>query len=363
MPYRIPRHAAAWSVVLWWLSAGSAVAQTYTAGADLLFYGDNTEFASPFRQGETLLGISGRVFLDVAVNDTVTLRGGVFGLGRFGAHEFLEHAEPALSLQIARGAQRFVFGSLETAQGLLDREGPDRDTLHGLIPPLQRETLTFSRGQEMGLQWIVAAPAIEHDAWVNWQRLNTAQHRERFDAGYRAVLKPARSWWLHGQWHVVHEGGQQFGNGSVRDSQAGAVGLEWRPSRDQTPWRRSVEAHLVGTHDVPDRARPQRSEGGVGLFIRGAAERGPWRAHLIVWRGWDALKQEGDANYLSSRLDGTVFLRVRDYGETGVTRHFRPAPGVHLMAAFRLHRVESHYEYSYRIVGRLRLRQPLSRTP
>jgi hypothetical protein len=29
---------------------------------------------------------------------------------------------------------------------------------------------------------------------------------------------------------------------------------------------------------------------------------------------------------------------------------------VHVFAAFRIHRVESSYEYSYRIVGRVRLR-------
>ena len=29
-------------------------------------------------------------------------------------------------------------------------------------------------------------PRFEHDTWINWQRLNTAEHRERFDAGYRA---------------------------------------------------------------------------------------------------------------------------------------------------------------------------------
>jgi hypothetical protein len=50
-----------------------------------------------------------------------------------------------------------------------------------------------------------------------------------------------------------------------------------------------------------------------------------------------------------------MFRKVRDYGELGLTRRFQPAPGVDLFAAFRLHRVESSYEYSYRIVGRVRL--------
>jgi hypothetical protein len=69
------------------------------------------------------------------------------------------------------------------------------------------------------------------------------------------------------------------------------------------------------------------------------------------------LKAEGDANYLAARRDGTMFRKVRDYAELGITRHFSPAPGVDLFAAIRLHRIESFYEYSYRINARLHLRK------
>jgi hypothetical protein len=184
--------------------------------------------------------------------------------------------------------------------------------------------------------------------------LNTADHRERFDAGYRARVDLKSTVRAHGQWHVVHEGGQQFGNGAVGDSQAGAVGLEWtRPA----PTRVTLDAHVVGTRHVPDRARPLLTRGGFGVFTRGAVVRGPWRSHLIVWRSADALKAEGDANYLALRRDGRVDRKTRDYAELGVTRHFRPAPDLHVLAAVRLHRVDARYEYSYRIVGRLHLRR------
>ena len=104
-------------------SPPAAVAQTYTAAADLLFYGDNTEFANPFRDGETLLGISGRIFLDVAFNDAVTVRGGVFGLGRFASHEFLEHAEPMVSLRSDEG--RRVSSSARSRPSLRATMSPD----------------------------------------------------------------------------------------------------------------------------------------------------------------------------------------------------------------------------------------------
>jgi hypothetical protein len=334
-----------------------SAAQTYTASADLLFYGDNTEFVNPFREGDTVLGVSGRIALDVSLNDHVTLRVGFFGNGRFGAHEGLEHAEPAVALEVARGRSRFIFGSLETVQTRHDVPGPDRETLHGLLPPLQEETLTFARGQEMGLQWLVASARGEHDTWINWQRLNTAEHRERFDAGYRGRVALAASVGLLGQWHLVHEGGQRFASGAVSDSQGGSVGVDWQRSAGGTRW--TIDTHVVATRDVPDRERPALTEGGMGGFVRAAGERGPWRAHAIAWRSRDTLKAEGDANYLARRRDGIVGHKVRDYAELGLTRHFRPAAGVHLFAAVRLHRIESHYEYSYRIVGRVRVRAPL----
>ena len=347
---------ASFAIFMVLAGAPSASAQTYTAAADLLFYGDNTEFINPFRKGDTVLGAAGRIYLDIAINDTVRLRGGLFGSGRFGSHQFLEQGEPLIALEIARGPSRFVFGSLETSATRDDVSGPDHETPHALLPPLQQETLTFTRGQEMGLQWLVGAPRLEQDAWINWQRLNTRDHRERFDAGYRARVGLAESWHLHGQWHVVHEGGQRFASGPVRDSQGVALGLQWSTGAAERVARVSVDTHVIGTRNVPDRAEPERSEGGVGIFSRAVLEHGRWRTHLIVWRGRDTLKEEGDANYLAERRDGTIVPTVRDYAELGLTRHVRPAPGVHMFAAFRIHRVESRYEYSYRIVARVRLR-------
>ena len=347
----------AWLAALLISSAAPALAQTYTAAADILFYGDNTEFANPFREGETTLGVSGRVYLDVAISDAVSLRGGLFGSGRFAAHGPLDNYEPMVALEIGRGGSRFIFGSLETRQTAAEVGGPDHDTLHGLLPPIQDERLTFARGQEMGLQWLVTRPAFDHDAWINWQRLNTARERERFDAGYRARVGLSASTNLVGQWHIVHEGGQQFDSGAVRDSQAGAVGADWSHAIGGN--RLTVDAHAVATRNVPDRERPALTESGLGVFTRAALNRGAWRGHVIAWRGQDVFKAEGDANYLSLRRTGAIDRKTRDYGELGLTRQFRPAPGVFLFAAVRVHRVDARYEYSYRIEGRVRLRQRL----
>ena len=90
-------------------------------------------------------------------------------------------------------------------------------------------------------------------------------------------------------------------------------------------------------------------------------ERAGWRGHLIVWRGDDFVKDEGDPNYLSVRRDGSRYRGVRDYSEAGIARTFRPAAGVTLEASARVHRVEGHYEYSYRIIGVTTLKIPLEK--
>jgi hypothetical protein len=221
------------------LTVQPAAAQSFTTGVDLLFYGDNTEFANPFREGETLLGVAGRAFVDVKLSDAATLKAGFFGRGRFGAHEFLEEAEPLIALELSRGASKFLFGSLDTSSWRTRPRGPDEDTPHGLLPPLQVETLTFSRAHEMGLQWRVASPRVDHDVWINWQRLNTDSHRERFDAGVRtrgALPGFGESVALHAQWHVVHEGGQLFANGPVRDSHALAAGGRRASVAQRSAW-------------------------------------------------------------------------------------------------------------------------------
>ena len=54
-----------------------------TLAADLLFYGDNTEFRNPFREGETIFGAAGSASRSTSIGCTVSL--GVFGNQRFGS--------------------------------------------------------------------------------------------------------------------------------------------------------------------------------------------------------------------------------------------------------------------------------------
>lgn len=347
-------------VLLCLLPASRAAAQRQaTLVADVTIYGDNTEFFNPFRDGETLLGAAGSVGIDLELNDRATLRGGVFLNHRYGSALFAEQTRPVISLTVESGPSRFVFGTLDTVPHDFEA-APDLGGPHGLLPPLQVETLSFTRPLEGGIQWQLAADRLAQDAWINWQRLNTAEHRERFDAGVRGRLAfgaaaPAA---LGYQLHIVHEGGQLFDPGPVNDSIAGGPGLVIEPRIDFFD-ATSIETYLMWSKHVPDRAAPEQTGHGHGLFLRAAASKHGWRGHAILWRACLWLKEEGDPNYGSRLQEGTVFRATRRYDEVGLSKALYEADGVMLAGSLRLHRVERAYNYSFRILAHVNAALPI----
>jgi len=324
-----------------------------TFQGDFLFYGDNTEFRNAFREGETIFGTAVWAAAVFDITDRVRVSLGAFGNVRFGGDDAFELARPIVSLTFLGRRSSFVFGTL-APPCVGDPPGPDRTGPHGLLPPLERETLAFDRPYEAGLDWTFTGEAWRHEIWIDWQRVNTKEHRERFDAGAAGEMRVSRLVSIPFELHVVHEGGQLFAAGPVADSAALAAGLSVRGRLG--PFERAgIEVYGLGSRFVPDRGVPSASREGAAFFSRASAERAGWRGHLIVWRGKDFITDEGDPNYLSIRRDGSRYGGTRDYAETGLSRTFRPARGVLLEASARLHRIERHYEYSFRIVGKTSL--------
>lgn len=320
-----------------------------TLKGDALLYGDNTEFRNPFREGETIFGAAPRVALAFTLGGRADVELGAAANHLFGGDDAFESVRPVVALTVRGRRSAFTFGTLPLPR-IDPAAGPDHGGPHGLLPPLQRETLSFTRPYEAGMEWTFAGGRLRHDLWINWQRVNTAAHRERFDAGGLVELRLSPRVAIPLQLHVEHEGGQLFASGAVRDSAAAAGGVALKGpawALDEA----SIEAFALVSRHVPDRSTPQRTRNGAGVFTRASAVRGGWRAHILFWRGDDFVKDEGDPNYQSVRRDGSRYRGIRDYAEAGVTRAFRPAPGVMVAVSARLHRVERHYEYSYRVLG------------
>ena len=328
-----------------------AAAQEHIAlHGDVLLYGDNTELANPFREGETILGSAVRVALVAGLSSTVSVTLGAFGNLRFGGDDAFEQVRPVVALAISGRRSTFVFGTLPPSP-VGEPAGPDRTGPHRLLPPLQRETLAFERPYEAGLQWSFAGSQLRHEMWLNWQRVNTPAHRERLDGGLNGELRVDGPLAVPFQLHIVHQGGQLFSAGQpVADSIAVAGGLSYHRA---TRRLHAVALEIFGlaSRYVPDRGVPTRGRDGTALLGRVSAERARWRGHVIVWRARDFIKDEGDPNYQSIARDGSEFRSTRDYAEAGVARTFKPAAGVLMEASFRIHRVEKDWGYSYRIVA------------
>jgi len=345
------------------LVAGRAVCaqESVTLRSDILLYGDNTEFRNPFREGETIFGAAARVFADLQLNPRVTISLGAFGNQRFGSDDAFELVRPVIALTVRGRRSAFTFGTLPALSPDAPM-GPDLGGTHALLPPLQRETLAFDRPYEAGLQWDFRGSALSHSLWIEWQRLNTAEHRERFDGGLNGEYALSHGIAIPLQVHVVHEGGQLFSTGTVNDSAATALGVAWRHPAGGHPAgaaRVSAEGYAVLSRHAFDRERPELTQKGRAFFGRIAFEQNGWRAHLLMWRGEDFIKDEGDPNYLSIRRDGTPYTGIRDYAETGLARRFTLAPGAVIEVSGRVHRTERDYEYSYRVVSISSLRWKL----
>lgn len=331
------------------LPSNASAQEPLTIRSDFLFYGDNTEFRNPFREGETIFGAAVRLTAAIALNDRVTLSAGGFANQRFGSQTAFEQARPVLSLTIRGRRSAFIFGTLPPLISDLPA-GPDRNGPHVLLPPLQRETLAFDRPYEAGLAWTFTGSTLEHDFWLEWQRLNTPDHRERFDGGTNTAYRISDHVTLPLQLHAVHEGGQLHQSGAVADSAAVAAGAIIGGTIARQ-YAATLELFGLASRHVPDRSRPNLSRDGTAFFGRASAERGGWRGHVIFWRGRNFIKDEGDLNYQSMTRSGDRYRGTRDYSEAGLTRRFTLGRAAVLDVAGRLHRVEGRYEYSYRILS------------
>ena len=342
------------TTVLLALAPFPAEAQTpITLKLDTLFVGDNTEFFNPFRSGQTILGAFQRVFVTIQAADRAELRLGIFANELAGSHSPFEHALPIVALRLGTTRQRLVLGTLESATRH-DGPGPDRTTPHGLVPALQIETLSFTRPYEAGIQWIANTTRLRQDVWFDYQKTNTPEHREAFDGGAVGRARVTSALDVGYQMHIVHHGGQQNDTGPVSDSVAYGLGpIVERPVAMLD--KASAEAYVFWSFDRPDRGGDALTTRGQALFFRLAGERRGWRGHAILWRGSEVNHEEGDPNYLSRQKDGAFVQNTRDYGELGVTRFFKLGTGVEFESSFRLHRIESNWDYSYRLLGTVRL--------
>jgi hypothetical protein len=324
-----------------------AMAQPMVWKTDLTFYGDNTEFTGPYREGETILGAQLQTFLELTVSPKVTVLAGVFADKRSGGEKFLNPVDPILSFRWHDRGRMFILGALETH---------DR---HGLLEPLEVTTLELTRPLENGLQYISRSAGHSFDGFINWQKLNTPQHREVLDYGGVFSQKLGGGVSAELQLHGVHHGGQLYDVGPLFNDVAAGPGLRWQRGTAD------LAAFFLTSRTSGYEGHPERSTTGEGAYLRlGWKPRARDEFFGIAWRGRDFYASEGDFNYNSLGQSPDIYRRNRSYEEVGARHTFDTgSPRIRFTAELRLHDIEGRATYSYRLLARVPLDVPLRRAP
>lgn len=314
-------------------------------------YGDNTEFFTPYRVGETILGGQFTSSLWFKTGKRTGILAGVFGDRRSGSNDFLDQVKPILSFRYRTATSLGVLGTLET----VDR--------HGLLEPLEVTTLELTRPIEYGLQWKEDRKHWDVDAFLNWQAVNRPNQREVFDYGWRLRLRPVRWLSLESQLHGVHHGGQLYDAGvPVTNNLVAGFGVGVSDSFPIIGRSSLLFYRLQSSGNIDPNAPASRPKEGHGYYLRAGVTPGNWfELFTIFWNGRDFLSQEGDNNYNSVGADPTYYRSRRTYREIGIVRRTEIESRVTLDAEFRLHHIDDNssiaffrtsWEYSYRLVVR-----------
>jgi hypothetical protein len=318
----------------------------------VVLYGDNTEFFTPYRTGETILGGQLTTWLEAATGRRTALRAGFFADRRWGSEQFTDSLKPVLQAAFRGRHTTAVLGTL------------DAERRHGLLDPLMVSTRELTTPVEYGVQWRERRGPVQGELWLNWQRLNTPEQREAFEAGAVVRVDPVDHLRLELQHLWSHRGGQLFDAGvPVTNNRVTAIGIV---ATDDLPvvGRATLAVHRLWSDGHLDSATPaDRPSTGHGTLARvGIAPWRGWQFWVASWWGQDFSAAAGDANYGSAGQDPGFYRAERRYTELGVARRVAARrEGMSLDAEVRWHRIDderseaffdSGWEISYRVVVR-----------
>lgn len=313
-------------------------------------YADNTEFFTPYRVGETIMGGQLSSWLAAGLNRRDELRIGLFADRRWGSDRFVDSIKPILALRHATTHSLGVLGTLETVNR------------HGLLEPLMVTTRELTTPIEYGGQWIVNHRRFYLDAWLNWQKLNTPSQREQFELGTVIRAEPVRHVSVGAQHLWSHRGGQLYDISPVTNNHAYGLGISLHDSIGVlgrsylSAWELWSNGHLTPYYpgDRPDK--------GHGTYLRAGVT--PWNwaeVFAIHWIGRDYNADAGDNNYNSTGFDIGTYHSRRVYTEIGMIRRTPMGGGATFDAEFRFHNIDNlksvaffdtRWEISYRVVIR-----------
>jgi hypothetical protein len=339
------------AAVLLLLSVAPLAAQRLDWRTRAVLYGDNTEFFTSFRVGETILGGQVSSWLEAAPGRRTQLRIGFFADRRWGSEEFTDSIKPILAFRYTTKHSQAVMGTLETVRR------------HGLLEPVMVTTRELTTPIEYGLQYVETRGIFRGEAWVNWQKLNTPTQREQFEMGATARVDATDWLRLQGQHLWYHRGGQLYSanvtTSNNRVTGFGATAHRRLPHLGES----SLAAWQLFSNGHIDPAYPaDRPDHGHGTYLRaGVTPLQRTEVFALHWIGKDFSGDAGDNNYNSTGPNPAFYRSDRRYTELGVVHRTPVEGGVTLDAEVRWHRIDHEHsiaffgtpwELSYRLVVR-----------
>ncbi len=335
-------------------------AQQITWQTTAALYGDNTEFFTPYRTGETIFGGQVASWLAAHADQHLSLRVGVFADRRWGSEQFTDSLKPILAARYTTTHSLGVIGTL------------DNERRHGLLDPVMVSTRELTTPIEYGLQWRERRDWGRAELWINWQQLNTPTQREAFEVGGVVRVHPRRWLDVEVQHLWSHRGGQLYHAGvPVTNNRVTAAGVILH---DSVPGLRQVElaAYRLWSSGHLDPDYPsERPASGSGTWLRAAVAPWPaWSLFVIHWRGTDFTAQAGDPNYGSIGQAAGFYRAQRRYWELGALRRASLSSGVQFDTEVRFHRIDHEqseaffgtpWELSYRVILRIPIAVTLRR--
>lgn len=319
-----------------------------------VLYGDNTEFFTPYRTGETILGGQVSTWLEAAPSRKTELHLGVFVDRRWGSGNVVDSVKPILS---ARYRTRHGLGVLGTLENI---------RRHGLLDPVMVSTRELTAPIEYGAQWREQRDWLDGDVWVNWRQVNTASKQEEFELGVALEVRPTDGLAFRGQQLWSHRGGQlQHEGAPVANNRVAGLGAAADHRFANGTQVQVAAMHFWSNGHLAIAPTETPAESGHGTLIRlGVA---PWRALEVFglyWTGRNFHAAGGDPNYGSIGVDDGFYRADRRYLEVGALYRQGRTTGPTLDADVRWHRIDDEpsvaflgtsWEWSFRVVVRMPL--------
>lgn len=333
-------------------ASSQAGAQRLDWHTSTVLYGDNTEFFTPYRTGETILGTQLQSWLAARPTTRSELRLGLYADRRLGSERFTDTLLPIVAFRYATRHSLGVVGTLEV------------ERRHGLLEPLMVTTRELTTPIESGLQWIEMRERVRGEVWLNWQRLNTPTQREAFEMGATLRVEPTAWATVEGQHLWSHRGGQLHDAGvPVSNNRVTSLGVRLGRALPTLGASTLLVAQLWSDGHIDPNYPASRPAKGQGTYIRASiAPKGWVELFGIHWRGKNFVAAAGDPNYNSTGKDLDFYRATRKYSELGVMRRTGMRGGGSFDAEVRWHRIDDEesiaffntpWELSYRFVVRV----------